>query len=210
MAESVLNAETRTEFGKGAARRVRASGQVPAVLYGHGTDPVHLVLPGHETMLALRNSNALLELRFDDRSELALPKEVQRHPVKGYIYHADLLLVRRGEKVTVDVRVNTVGDVAGGAVLTLENPVLSVEAEATSLPSSFEIDVEGLDIGAVIAAGEITLPAGVTLVTDPETSVVVVSAPQAEVVAEPEGELGEEAAAEGAAPAGEAEDQDEG
>lgn len=180
MADLTLTAEVRSEFGKGAARRTRAAGRIPAVLYGHGIDPIHLSLPGHESTLALRNSNALLELHFDGRSELALPKEIQRQPITRAILHTDLILVRRGEKVVVEVPVHTVGDVVGAGVLTVENALLSVEAEATSLPSGIDIDVEGLEIGAVVTAADVALPDGVTLVTDPETSIVVVSAPQAE------------------------------
>lgn len=197
MAEVKLSAEKRSEFGKGAARRLRRAHKVPAVLYGHGTDPVHVALPGHETMLALKNSNALLELDLGGgATELALPKDVQRNPVKGFIEHVDLLLVRRGERVTVDVQIHLVGTPASGTMLNTDHTTLSVEVEATSIPQSLEVDVDGAEEGTSISAADVKLPAGATLVTDPEALVVSVVGQSA---AEEEG--GEAAEGEAGAPA---------
>ncbi len=178
MSEVKLTAENRTEFGKGAARRLRRAHKVPAVLYGHGADPVHLTLPGHDTMLALKRSNTLLTLDLGGgRSELALPKDVQRHAVKGLIEHVDLLLVRRGERVTVDVPLHVVGEAAAGTMVASELTSLSIEAEATSIPSAIEVSVEGLEAGARIAAGEVALPEGSALITDAEALVVNIIVP---------------------------------
>ena len=179
MAEVKLSAESRSEFGKGAARRLRCANKVPAVLYGHGTDPVHVTLPGHETMLALKNSNALLSLDIDGKNQLALPKDVQRHATKGFIEHVDLLLVRRGEKVTVDVPLHVVGTPASGTLLNQDLTTLSVEVEATHIPQSIEVDIDGAEDGTHISAADVTLPAGATLVTDPEALVLTVSVPAA-------------------------------
>ncbi len=201
MSEVKLTAEKRTEFGKGAARRLRRDHKVPAVLYGHGTDPVHLALPGHDTMMALKQSNALLTLDLGSSTELALPKDVQRHPVKGLIEHVDLILVRHGEKVTVDVWLNVLGDPAPGTLVAVELNTLSVEVEATSIPSAIDVDVEGLVAGTQISAGQITLPAGSTLVTDPEALAVNITLPAAEA----EEETGEEEI--GEVEAGAAEDE---
>jgi large subunit ribosomal protein L25 len=178
VSEVKLTAENRTEFGKGAARRLRRAHKVPAVLYGHGADPVHLTLPGHDTMLALKRSNTLLTLDLGGgRSELALPKDVQRHAVKGLIEHVDLLLVRRGERVTVDVPLHVVGEAAAGTMVASELTSLSIEAEATSIPSAIEVSVEGLEAGARIAAGEVALPEGSALITDAEALVVNIIVP---------------------------------
>jgi large subunit ribosomal protein L25 len=192
--EVTIAAELRTEFGKGAARRIRRADKVPAVLYGHGTDPVHIALPGHETMLALKTANVLLELSFDGKLELALPKHVQRDPLKGYIEHVDLLLVRRGEKVTVDVAVVTTGEAAPDTIVVQENQTISVEAEATRIPNEVEVSIEGAEAGTQIHAKEITLPEGVTLVADPETLVINITATQ--TAEQFESELGEGAEAE--------------
>lgn len=190
MADVTLSATTRTEFGKGPSRRLRRDHQIPAVLYGHGVDPVHLVLPGHETALALKNPNVLLSLLVVGQGEqLALPKAVQRDPLKGTVEHVDLIAVRRGEQVVVDIPVHTVGDPDSAAVLTLENSTIAVRADAANLPSDVSVDVDGLEAGTTITAAEISLPDGVELVTEPETAIVVVSAPQAEAATE-----GEEAA----------------
>jgi large subunit ribosomal protein L25 len=189
-------AELRTEFGKGAARRLRRSDKVPAVLYGHGTDPLHLSLPGHETMLALKSRNVLITLDIDGRkNELALPKHVQRDPLKGFIEHVDLILVRRGEKVVVDVRVVTVGEAAPETLVNLENPTVAVQAEATQLPERIEVSIEGLEAGTQIHARDLALPAGATLEADEDLLVVnVTMAPTAEELeAEGAGEI-EEAA----------------
>lgn len=217
MSEVRIKAEPRTEFGKGAARRTRRAGQVPAVLYGHGEAPRHIALPGHELMLALKSPNVLLNLAIDGKSQLALPKDVQRHPVRRYLEHVDLILVRRGEKVRVEVPVRVIGELAPGGLLAHELTAIPIEAEATQIPPQFEVDIEGLEVGSVIHAGDIALPSGVTLLVEADHSVVhVMPAPTAEqmeaegageVEAKPEVEEAEEAesempeAVEGAAPA---------
>jgi large subunit ribosomal protein L25 len=181
VSEVKIKAESRTEFGKGAARRIRRSGLVPAVLYGHGTPPVHITLPGHELMLALKTSNVLLDVDLGDTSELALPKQVQRDPLKGFLEHVDLLIVKRGEKVVVEVQVVTTGDAVSGSLVQLEHNTLSVEAEATHIPTEFEISIEGAEIGTQIHASDISLPSGVVLQTAPETLIVnITAAPTAE------------------------------
>ncbi|MFY9916121.1 MAG: 50S ribosomal protein L25/general stress protein Ctc [Nocardioidaceae bacterium] len=193
--EVKIQAESRTEFGKGAARRIRRADKVPAVLYGHGTDPVHITLPGHDLMLALKTANALLSIELDGDSQLALPKQVQRDPIKGFIEHADLILVRRGEKVTVDVPVILVGHAAPDVLVTLDHNVISIEAEATHIPSSVEVDIEGRQVGEPIMGKDLKLPSGSTLQLDPEALVVNFSAaPTAEdleaELAEAEAEAG--------------------
>ena len=191
MSETRLQAEARNEFGKGAARRIRRDHKVPAVLYGHGTDPVHVTLPGHETMLALKHggANALLTIDLDGKETLALPRQVQRHPVKGELEHLDLLIVRRGEKVSVEVPVHVTGEAAAETLVTTDHATLLVEAEATHIPEFVEVSVEGAEVGFRVLAGEVTLPSGSTLQTDPEALVVNVSAaPTAEEV---EAELAE-------------------
>jgi large subunit ribosomal protein L25 len=181
MSDVTLSATKRTEFGKGPARRLRRDHLVPAVLYGHGVDPIHLALPGHDTALALKNPNVLLSIQVEGAGEqLALPKAIQRDPLRNSVEHVDLIAVRRGEKVVVDIPVHTEGEPDSGAVLTLENSTLAVRADATSLPPDVKVDVEGLEAGTTITAAEITLPDGVELVTDLETAIVVISAPQAE------------------------------
>ena len=170
-----LKASTRTEFGKGAARRLRRAHQVPAVLYGHGAEPVHVALPGHETMLALKNANALLTIELEDGDQLALAKDVQRDPLKPIIEHVDLVIVKKGEKVTVDVPVTTEGEAGPETVVTVDAQTLQVEAEATNLPEQLVVDIEGLEAGTQILASQVELPAGATLVTEPETLVVNVT-----------------------------------
>jgi large subunit ribosomal protein L25 len=185
VSEVKLTAEQRSEFGKGAARRLRRAHKVPAVLYGHGTDPVHIALEGHATMLALKNSNALLSLEFGEgRTELALPKDVQRDPVRGHIEHVDLLLVRRGEEVTVDVPVHVDGQPEPGTLVALELTTLSLLVDATKIPNSVSVSIEGAGEGTQIHAGQIELPEGSTLATDPEALVLHVSVPAAEVAAD--------------------------
>ncbi|MDQ1293824.1 MAG: large subunit ribosomal protein [Actinomycetota bacterium] len=177
MPEVKLAAEPRSEFGKGAARRLRRAHQIPAVLYGHGAQPVHLTLPGHATMMALKQSNVLLTLELQDgNTELALPKDIQRNPLRGEIEHVDLLLVRQGEKVTVDVRLHLVGDIVAGGLLTSETTSLSVQVEATAIPEQIEFDLSEFQIGSQIHAGQIPLPAGATLITDPQAMVFAVMA----------------------------------
>ncbi|GGR48777.1 50S ribosomal protein L25/general stress protein Ctc [Streptomyces roseolus] len=192
MSEVKLAAAVRTEFGKGAARKIRRSGNVPAVVYGHGSEPIHITLPTHQTTLALRTPNVLLSLDIEGKgSELAIPKAAQRDPLKGDLEHVDLLLVKRGEKVTVEIVVETEGDLAPGAFL-VENVLntLSVEAEATHLPESVTVSIEGLSAGDSVHAKDIALPKGAALVTDPEAVVIQILAAQAE---EPAAE-GDEAA----------------
>ncbi|MEU6280871.1 50S ribosomal protein L25/general stress protein Ctc [Streptomyces sp. NPDC047028] len=190
MSEVKLSAETRTEFGKGAARRVRRASKVPAVLYGHGTEPLHLTLPGHDLLLALRTPNVLISLDIDGKAnELAIPKAVQRDPLKGFLEHVDLLLVKRGEKVNVEIPVHTEGELApGGNLLEHVLNALPVEAEATHIPEAVTVSVEGLEAGASIHAKDITLPSGVTLAVEEDAVVLQVLAAQAEEAAEGEGE----------------------
>ena len=178
MSETRLHAESRTEFGKGAARRIRREHKVPAVLYGHGTDPVHVTLPGHETMMALKHggANALLTIDLDGSTQLALPKQVQRHAVRGVLEHVDLLIVKKGEKVVVDVPVHVVGDAAPDTVVTLENSTVSLEAEATHLPEFVEVSVEGVEAGTQILAKDLKLAAGSALHGDDELLVVNITA----------------------------------
>ncbi|MBT2213854.1 MULTISPECIES: 50S ribosomal protein L25/general stress protein Ctc [Actinomadura] len=197
MSEVRIAAEPRTEFGKGAARRTRRAGKVPAVLYGHGTDPQHISLPGHELMLALKTPNVLLTIEgLGDGSELALPKDVQRDPIKGFLEHVDLLLVKRGEKVVVDLPVNVVGDVVAGGRLVQTEVQISVEAEATHIPESVSLDITGLDIDSQVLAKDLKLPQGTDLAADEETLIVQIV--DATVSTEPAAEESEEAAGEGA------------
>jgi large subunit ribosomal protein L25 len=175
VSEVKITAAKRTEFGKGAARRLRRAHQVPAVIYGHGTDPVHVALPGHATMLALKQHNPLIDLDIEGASTLVLPKAVQRDPVKGFIEHVDLLIVRRGEKVTVDVTLHITGAPAPSTLVTSELSHLTVEVEATRIPAQIEVSVEGAMAGTRIHAGDVVLPEGATLVTDPGASVVNIS-----------------------------------
>jgi len=184
-----MSAEPRNEFGKGAARRIRRDNKVPAVLYGHGSEPRHISLPGHELMLALKTANVLLTLDIDGGTELALPKDVQRDPIRGFLEHVDLVLVRRGEKVTVEIPVHVVGEAAPESFVTLENSSLSVETEATHIPTGVEVSVEGLPIGSQIHAKDVALPEGTTLVTDAESLVVNITA--ATTAEEVEAELAE-------------------
>jgi len=179
VSEIKLAATARNEFGKGAARRLRRAKQIPAVLYGHGTDPLHVALPGHETMLALKHSNALYSIELDGTSTLAIVKDVQRDVVRQVIEHVDLLIVKKGEKVSVDVPVHVVGESAPGTIHVVETQNLSLEAEATHLPQGVEVSIEGLQGGATVTAGDVVLPEGATLVTDPEITVVTISVPQA-------------------------------
>lgn len=196
MAEVKLNAETRTEFGKGAARRIRRDNKVPGVLYGHGSDPLHLTLPGHDLLLALRTPNVLISLDIDGKTnELAIPKSVQRDPIKGFLEHVDLLLVKRGEKVTVEIPVHAEGELApGGNLLEHVLNALPVEAEATHIPQAVTVSVEGLAAGASVFAKDIALPSGVSLAVEEDAVVLQVLAAQAEEA--PEGAEGEEEVAE--------------
>jgi len=179
-----LTAEIRTEFGKGGARRTRRAGKIPAVLYGHGTDPRHLSLPSREFSHALKGgANTVLTLQFPDGDELALPKSVIKHPLKDYVEHVDLLLIRRGEKVTVDIQIIITGEAASGTLVLTDTNTLSVEVEAMSIPESLTVDIEGAEAGTQFLAGDVTLPDGAVLITDPEALVVAVqTAPTAEEV----------------------------
>ncbi len=183
MAEVRLSAETRTEFGKGGARRTRRAGKVPAVIYGHGADPRHVSFLARDFAIAVRSggANVLLTLDLDDGEQLVIPKSIQRHPIKGYFEHVDLLAVRLGEKVTIDVPVAVVGEIVPGGLLNVEATFISVEAEATHLPTGFEVSIEGLKVGAQITAADVTLPSGCTLTTDPEILLLsIAEAPTAE------------------------------
>jgi large subunit ribosomal protein L25 len=212
VAEARIVAETRTEFGKGAARRTRRAGKIPAVLYGHGTDPQHLALPELEFKRVVREQgrNAVLTLDIAGTPQLALTKTVVHHPIRPYIEHVDLLVIRRGEKVVVEVSVVITGDAAPGSLVTQELGMLEVEADVSSIPEQIEVSVEDAEIGTQILAGSITLPANTTLRGDPEQLVVnVVTAPseaalEAEIDTEGAGVV-EEApqAPESAAPAAE-------
>ncbi|HHW82269.1 MAG TPA: 50S ribosomal protein L25/general stress protein Ctc [Actinomycetales bacterium] len=209
MAANKLSVAKRTEFGKGAARRARRDGLIPAVLYGHGTDPVHIALPSHETFLIVRTSrNAVIELDVEGEEQLALVKDVQIDPVVRQIEHLDLIIVKRGEKVTVNVPVITEGETEPGTIHQVEMMELSVLAPAISIPDSILVNIDGLDDGAVIRVGDIELPEDVTTEVDPEAAVVIVSIPKMEEAPEgedaelaegeeaPEGEEGAEAGAE--------------
>ena len=179
MAEVKIQAESRTEFGKGAARRIRRDNKVPAVLYGHGTDPVHITLPGHDTMLALKTANALLLIEVEgSESLLALPKQVQRDPLKGHIEHVDLVIVKRGEKVQVEIQVHVEGDAVSETLVVVESQTILVEAEATHIPDGVTVSVEGLEAGAQIHASDLKLPAGTTLAVEPDTLIINVTAAQ--------------------------------
>lgn len=205
--DNKLVTEIRTGFGKGAARRLRAAGKVPAVLYGHGTEPQHLSLNGHDVFMLVRKANAVLDLQIEGASQLALVKDIQRNPVlQGIqaIEHLDLVIVRRGEKVTVDVPVHLEGEPAAGTIPNHESTSLSIEVEALHIPESIVVSIEELEEGTQILAGQVSLPTGATLLTDPEALVVGIVVPAAPVlededaVAEGDAEGGDAEAAEGA------------
>ena len=200
MAEYRIAAEPRTETGKGAARRLRREDKVPGVIYGHGAEPRHVALPSYDLLMALKTSNVLISLEMGGKSELVIPKDVQRDALRtGVLKHVDLLVVKRGEKVTVEVPIQVEGDLAPGQNL-LEHTLhaLPVEAEATNIPESVTVSVEGLEAGATVAAKDVKLPAGVTLAVDGEDPVLHVVAPQAEEpAAEGEAAEGEAAGDEG-------------
>ena len=179
MAEKIT-AEKRTEFGKGAARRIRREDKIPAVVYGHGNDPIHLTLHGHDTMMALKHggANALLELDIDGDTQLALTKQVQVDPIRRVLEHVDFVAVRRGEKVTVDVPIHVSGDAAPETLVVTENSTVQVEAEATNIPDRIEVSVAGAEIGTQIHASDLVLPEGTTLLTDPQSLIVNVTQQQ--------------------------------
>ena len=194
MADAKLTATTRTEFGKGAARRLRRAGQTPAVLYGHGIEPMHLALNAHETFLALRTANALLEIAVEGEAKpiLALPKQITRDPILPAIEHLDLILVKAGEKVTVDVQLILVGEAESGTLVNQDLVALSVLAPATDIPTEFEVSVQGLEVGAQILVSDIVLPEGVETAIEGDTLVLsVVPAPVAVLETEGEGDAAE-------------------
>lgn len=193
-----LAAETRTQFGKGFARRARAAGKIPAVLYGHGAPPAHVLLPGHATMMAMKNPNSLLTVSIDeDKPVLAIARDVQRDPVMQIIEHVDLLLVRKGEKIIVDITVLLEGESFPGTIHVLEYGTLSVLAEAVNLPEHVVVSIDGLNDGDKITAGEVTLPEGSELATDADQLVVQITVPRQSA----EDDEAEEAEAAAAAPA---------
>jgi large subunit ribosomal protein L25 len=212
VSEVRLSAEPRTEFGKGGARRTRRAGLIPAVIYGHGEQPRHVSLPEREFTHAIKKggSHALLTLRVDGKDQLTIAKAIQRDPIKGTYRHVDLLAVRRGEKITIDVRLEITGELIRGALLAQEHMSVSVEADATKLPGEIEIDLTGVEIGTQIKASDLALPDGVVLAGDPEQVLLIVqeapteTEPETAVAVAAEGETGE-VAADGAEPAGDAE-----
>ncbi|MFY9714779.1 MAG: 50S ribosomal protein L25/general stress protein Ctc [Microbacterium sp.] len=189
--DTKVHAELRENFGKGYARRLRAAGKIPAVIYGHGTEPVHVALPGHQVSLIIRRANAVLELEIDGKGDqLTLVKDVQKDPVHQIIEHIDLLVVKKGEKVAIDIPIIVVGESASGTIVNQDANTLSIEAEATHIPQNIEVSVEGLEEGAHITAADVVLPKGSTLLSDPEVLVVAISVPAA---AEAEGDEAAEA-----------------
>jgi len=174
--DTKVHAELRENFGKGYARRLRASGKIPAVIYGHGTDPVHVALPGHQVALLIRRANVVLELDVNGTQQLTLVKDVQKDPVHQIIEHIDLLVVKKGEKIQVDIPIVVVGESAPGTIANLDAVSISLEVEATHIPVSIELDVEGLEEGTHITAADLTLPKGATLIADPGTLIVAISA----------------------------------
>ncbi|MDQ1529193.1 MAG: large subunit ribosomal protein [Actinomycetota bacterium] len=201
--DNKLTAEARTSFGKGAARKIRATGKIPAVIYGHGTEPQHVTLPGHEVSLILRKANAVFDLDIDGKSQLALVKDVQKDPVKQIIEHLDLIIVRKGEKVTIDIPVHLEGEAAPGTTVNQDANTLSIEAEATNIPERLVISIEGLEEGTHITAADVTLPAGSSLISDPELLVVGIVGSSEADLGEGE-ETTEEAASDEAAASGDA------
>ncbi len=192
MAEVRLNATLRTEFGKGGARRTRRAGLIPAVIYGHGAEPRHVSLPEREFTNALKKggSNVLLTIEMEGSDEFAIPKAIQRDPIRGTYRHIDLLTVRRGEKITIDVRLQLVGDVVRGGLLAQESTSVSLEAEATHIPTEIEIDISALEIGTQVKASDLKLPTGSSIAGDPDQILLIVhEAPSAEeMAAEGEGD----------------------
>lgn len=183
-----IPASTRSDFGKGYARRIRNNSQIPAVVYGHGAEPQHVIIPGHETMLAVRHANAVLELDVEGSTQLVMVKDIQRHATRPEILHVDLLAVRRGERVEVEIPVHVIGEVDQTAVHNVEENTLTVEADALNVPDDVVINLDGHGVGDHVYAADVRLPEGVTMVSDPELLVINVSEPQAQ-------DLGEEPAA---------------
>lgn len=184
--DTKVHAELRENFGKGFARRLRAAGKIPAVIYGHGTDPVHVALPGHQVALLVRRANVVLELDVNGKHELTLVKDVQKDPVHQIIEHIDLLVVKKGEKVQVDVPVVVLGEPAVGTIANLDAVSIALEVEATHIPQNVEVDVEGLEDGTHITAGDLKLPKGAVLAADPEVLIVAISVPASTLAAEEE------------------------
>jgi large subunit ribosomal protein L25 len=176
MAEKIT-AETRTEFGKGAARRIRRQDKVPAVIYGHGNEPIHIALPGHDTMMALKHggANALLEIEVDGTTQLGLTKQIQIDPITRFLEHIDFVAVRKGEKVTVNVPIHLIGEAAPETLVVTENSVVSLAAEATHIPEFIEVDIDGAQVGTQVLASQLVLPEGSLLLTDDETLIVNVT-----------------------------------
>jgi large subunit ribosomal protein L25 len=199
MAEQI-KAEVRESFGKGAARKLRAAGKIPAVLYGHGSEPQHVSLPGHEVTLLIRRANAVLELDIAGTSQLALVKDVQKDPVRQIIEHLDLVLIRSGERVQVEIAVHVEGEPRAGMIIAQDATTLTIEAEATHIPERLTVSVEGLGDGVHITAADVTLPQGSVLISAPETLVIAIGAPQDQDL----GESAEPEATEGAEPAADA------
>ena len=195
MAENHVDADIRTSFGKGAARKLRAAGKIPAVVYGHGAEPLHVAIPAHETTLIARRANALIDLKMTDSQQLVLIKDIQRDPVRQIIEHVDLVIVRKGEKVTVDIAVHIEGDPVSGTMVQLEHNTISVEAEATHIPESVTVTVEGFAEGTQVRASDIALPDGSTLVSVAEMLILTVQQPpKAEEAAPVASEEGDAAA----------------
>jgi large subunit ribosomal protein L25 len=208
--DTKVHAEVRENFGKGFARRLRAAGKIPAVIYGHGTEPVHVALPGHQVSLLVRRANAVLELDVNGKQQLTLVKDVQKDPVHQIIEHIDLLVVKKGEKIQVEVPVVVLGEPVAGTIANLDAQTVTLEVEATHIPEHVEVDVEGLEDGTHITAADLKLPKGASLVADAELLVVAVSVPAATLAAEAEiAEADAEVAAEQAEGAEEAQAEGE-
>lgn len=211
--KNTVDGDIRTTFGKGAARKLRAAGKIPAVVYGHGAEPLHVAVPAHETTLIARRSNALIDLKLPGDDQLVLIKDIQRDPVRQIIEHLDLVIVRKGEKVTVDVGIHVEGEPYPGMMVQFEQNVVSVEAEATNIPAFVTVSVEGLNAGAQIHAGDIVLPAGITLVGAPENLILAIHEPSKVVDDEPVAEgagAAESGSSEGAPAAAESSDSGDG
>ncbi|WP_417216931.1 50S ribosomal protein L25/general stress protein Ctc [Arthrobacter sp.] len=195
-----LPAEVRTDFGKGAARTARREFKIPAVIYGHGAEPMHILLPAQETTLAVRVSNALLTIDIEGETHLALVKDIQRHALRQTVDHIDLLTVKKGEKVTVDVSVHIEGEVAPGAVLEVDHYTVSVEADATNLPEQVTVNVDGREVGNHVLASDLVLPKGTALLIEADTVIATVDEPKVQDLGSDE-DSAETATAEGEKPA---------
>ena len=184
MAEIVIEAQAREEFGKGAARRLRRDKLIPAVLYGHGSDPIHVALPAHTTTLALRTANALLDVKLAGKSQLAIPRQIQRDPVRDTIEHVDLLIVKRGEKVHVEVPLVVVGEARGEAVVIQDQTTVMIEVEATKIPANIEIDIDGREVGFTVLSQDLVLPEGAVFVGESDDLILSLQSPQAKDMGE--------------------------